>query len=186
MYLQLEKDLIDFFDYVPLDAKHLEVYSPKLVALILQIGPEVISGFDIAVGNQNRYAKMAEIIEGGDLPSDLEALWRDEAELKAKNKSLSFKRYSDFLEKHCYAKLSKASVGVKESSYVVFPFTTQPPEWWDVHNSLKHDKYTNLKNATLKMALVSLGALFWIQSLNMSEIYIENKSESQLFIKRQA
>jgi hypothetical protein len=192
MYLQLENEMIDFLDYVPLDDKHLEVYSLKLIAIILQAGPEVISGFDVAIGNLNKYFQ---ITGANELQSDLDALWKDEERLRAEKKSLSFKRYYDFLEKHCYAKPSKALVEccnkpssalieVKESSYVFGPLATQSPEWWDVYNRLKHDKYTNLKKATLKIALDSLGALFWIQSLNMDEVYGQTKIDSQLFNRK--
>jgi hypothetical protein len=195
MYIQLERDMIDYLDYVPLDEKHLEVYSPKLIAIIIQVGPEIISGFDVAVANLNKYVKIAKEFEGSDLPSDLEALWKHETELKTINKSISFKRYYDFLEKHCYNKPSSALVEycnkpssalveIKESSYVFSPLATQPPEWWDVYNRLKHDKYTNLKKATLKIALDSLGALFWIQSLNMDEVYGQTKIDSQLFNRK--
>lgn len=37
-YNRLEKNLIDFFKYVPLEKKHYHVFSPKLFDLYLQIG----------------------------------------------------------------------------------------------------------------------------------------------------
>jgi hypothetical protein len=49
MFSQLEGNMKDFLDYVPLDEDNLKVFSPKLITLILDAGPELISAFDIAV-----------------------------------------------------------------------------------------------------------------------------------------
>jgi len=38
---------MDFLDYVPLDTDHLNVYSLKLITIILEKGPETVNSSDL-------------------------------------------------------------------------------------------------------------------------------------------
>ena len=58
MYLDLEDRMEDFLDYVPLDLAHLDVYSPKLVTIVLETGPEILSSFDLNVFAPPFYVKI--------------------------------------------------------------------------------------------------------------------------------
>ena len=49
MFNQIESLLNDFLDYVTLDFDHLHVHSLKLVTIMLEIGPEILNSFDLAV-----------------------------------------------------------------------------------------------------------------------------------------
>ena len=44
----------------------------------------------------------------------------------------------------------------------IMPFERIPPNWWNVYNLLKHDKYNNLEKATLKNTLKAVGGLYWL------------------------
>ena len=185
MYLDLEKEMADFLSYVPLEKSHSEVYSPKLVKIILQVGPEILNAFNLAIGNINPTAKIDEMFGMSDLSNDLSALWTEEAELRSKKQSLSFKKYYAFLEKYGFNKPSKAEVQLREkNSLILTPFKEDFPNWWAVYNSLKHDKYNNLSSATLFTTLMCLGALFWMLDCCAEDLYIDDGLSSNLFLRK--
>jgi hypothetical protein len=53
MFHQIEGYVNDFLNYVPIDINHLEVYSLKLITIILEIGPELMNSFELAVSESN-------------------------------------------------------------------------------------------------------------------------------------
>lgn len=185
MYLDLENQIIDFLNYIPLVESHLEVFSPKLATIILQTGPEIINAFNLSVGNLISFSDMNDMFGEGTLQNDLNALWREEAELKTNHKSLTFKKYYTFLEENSYYKPSKAQVQLKEdTSFILNPFDADIPNWWKIYNGLKHDKYENLSRATLFETLLCLAGLFWILDCCFEELYIEDKLASRVFIRK--
>jgi hypothetical protein len=170
----------DFLDYVPLDHDHLEVYSMQLVSIILEVGSEITSLFDLIV--------FAPHLEPYDLhkpefDETREKLLEKEKSRRKQNRSLTFKDYTDFLNES--KSLNTQPMQIFGLNAYTLPFTVPckkvHPEWWDAYNLLKHDKYNNLKKATLKNALKSLAALALLKYL-----YIENEPtgeplESNLF-----
>jgi hypothetical protein len=161
MYLDLEKEIIDFLNYVPLTESHLGIFSPKLAKIILQAGPEILNAFNLSIGNLEPRAKMDEMFGEGGLSTEIAALWTEEAELRKNHKSLTFNKYYAFLEKHGYYKLSRAEVQLTEKpSFVFNPFNEEIPNWWKIYNGLKHDKYDNMSRATLFETLTCLSGLF--------------------------
>jgi hypothetical protein len=183
-YLDLESEMLDFLRYVPLVENHFEVFSPKLAALIFQVGPEVTNAFNLLAGNTDAYKKMDSMFEGGGaLEKALNALWQEETNRKSARRpqSLSYNYYCVFLNQHGYNKPRNAKVKLIDNpSTVLNPFNEQCPNWWKIYNGLKHDKYENLGNATLFEALNSLGALFWSLDCCADELHIENLISSKL------
>jgi hypothetical protein len=149
MYCSLEDRMEDFLDYVPLDQAHLNVYSLELVSIILETGPEILSSFDLIVfPNQTRFIDH--------FTEARKKLLEKEKSLR-KNQSLTFTDYSSFLNKSM--SLNTKTIEIVGLNAYTLPFKEDYPEWWNVYNKLKHDKYSNLKKATLKNALKALGAL---------------------------
>jgi hypothetical protein len=169
MLHQLEGYMNDFLNYVPLDEIHLKVYSLKLTTIILEVGPELTSAFDVAVGCTRIYPMWEEL--DPELRPNREKLWRKEEEWRKRNKSSSFNDYYSFLNEHGAQKLSGAAVRIRDFDLYFMPFEKANgektnPEWWNTYNQLKHDKYNNRKKSTLEVALKALGALFWLIDYN--------------------
>lgn len=161
MFYAIEDNLSDFLDYVPFDPNHLEVYSHRLVTIILEVGPEILSSFDISVNiNKDRFRQESNAVE------DSEELWKKEKGLKKRRKSLTFSDYYRFLDKHSVPKLSSATIILQEPDAHLMPFEESNPQWWESYNLLRHDKYANLKKATLRTALKACSALFWLVHQN--------------------
>jgi hypothetical protein len=173
----------DFLNYVPLDEMHLKVYSLKLTTIILEIGPELTSAFDIAISCTRIYPMWEEF--DPELRLDREKLWKKEEDLKSHKRSLSFNDYYSFLDKHGPQKLSGATVQIRDFNFHFKPFEKANaektnPEWWNTYNQLKHDKYSNRKKATLETTLKALGALFWLVDYN-SQLLSHDHFQSGIF-----
>ena len=179
MFYQIEGPLKDFLDYVPLDHNHLEVYSLKLVTIILETGPELINSFDLAVSKSR--VGIRELIDD-DIGKDREDLRKREKKLRKSKRSLTFNDYYCFLNKHGIPKLSRATAKLRGFDAYVMPFERKNPKWWENYNLLKHDKYNNLKTATLRTALEASGALFWLVDHNSRIFSFEEPFVSDLFL----
>jgi hypothetical protein len=154
MYRSLEARMKDFIDYVPLVSTHLDVYSLKLVSIILETGPEILNSFDL-----NIFPKRIGYTD--DFCEDRKKLLEKEKSRRKSNQSLTYTDYSGFLNKSM--SLSTKTVEVMGLHEYIQPFKEDYPEWWNVYNKLKHDKYSNLKNATMKNTLKALCALTLLQ-----------------------
>ena len=164
MFYTIEEHLDEFLDYVPYDSNHLKVYSHKLVSIMLEVGPEILSSFDIAVSEAKNRLSLAD----DSVVKDAESLWRREERLKRTKKSLSFFDYYRFLDKHSMPRLSNATIGLVGSDAYLMPFEESSLQWWESYNLLRHDKYANLKTANLSTALKACSALFWLVYQNQT------------------
>lgn len=182
MFHQIEDYLINFMNYVPFDHNHLQVYSLRLVTTILEIGPEVINSFDVTVSQSK--ANNLELFDKT-FRKDLDNLWEREKKLGSKRKSLSFTDYYCFLDDHGAPKLSNATVRLKDFEVYIMPFEKTHPDWWGTYNLLKHDKYNNLKAATLGATLKALAALFWLVDNNSHMFSLGEPFPSNLFVMAQ-
>jgi hypothetical protein len=179
MFHQIEGYLSDFLNYVPFDHKHLEVYSLKLITIILEIGPELMNSFELAVSESN--VGVREFF-GGDIRTDRDKLWEKEKKLRSRRKSLTFKDYYSFLDKHEMPRLSSASIQLRGFDVYMTPFDKENPQWWENYNLLKHDKYNNIKAATLRTALKATSALFWLTDKNSKMFSFETPFSSNFLL----
>jgi len=157
IYYQLEDLLLDFIDYVPLDFKHMTVYSHRLITIILEVGPEIFNAFDLAISQERLSSSFNEKIRQAK-----KDLLQKEQKLKKRKKSLTFKDYYDFLNTYPSIKISSAKITVFDLNAYIMPFEEMNSDWWESYNNLRHDKYNHLKEATLRNAITSLGALYWL------------------------
>jgi len=180
-YIKQENAMLEFLEYVPLAECHFQVYSPKLVSILYEVGPELMNIFNVAIGNTKPLAKMDKFMGDGQLSVELDKIWSDEVELQERTQSLSFRRYYDFLEKWSVRKLSTAQVEIIENSLMLTPFKDQTPEWWTTYNGLKHSKQTSLTKATLFTTLMGLSGLFWPIKRSADDLHIDDGLDSKIF-----
>jgi len=171
MFRQIEEEVNDFLAYVPLDFNHLNVYSLKLVKIMLGMGPEILSSFDLATFP----ACLVRVYfprTNDEIDRVRKELFEEETDRKKKNQSLTFKHYYDFLHlaSSIWTHRLKDSIRLKDLDAYVVPFERFVPKWWQSHNLLKHDKYSSFRKATLANTLKALGALFWLAEHNSRAI----------------
>ena len=179
MFYQIEGYLSHFLDYVPFDYNHLKVYSLKLVTVMLEIGPELMNSFELAV---SELAVSVHVYDDGFL-KDSKRLWEKEERLRKRKRSLTFNEWYCFLDKYLSPKLCSATVQLKGFDAYTMPFEKNNPEWWDSYNRLKHDKYNNLKRANLRTALKASSALFWLVDRNSRMFSFGTPFLSNLFLR---
>jgi len=157
MFRQIEERLLDFLEYVPMrsrSTKHLDVYSLKLVSIILETGPEIINSFDLASFPTSRR------LVNDPYAEDRKKVLAKERRKRETKKSLSFNDYASLLTKS--NGLKNAVTEIRGLGAYIMPFERIPPKWWNAYNLLKHDKYNNLEKATLENALKAVGGLYWL------------------------
>jgi len=170
MFRQIEKRLQDFLEYVPLSTKHLDVYSLKLVSIILETGPEIINSFDLASFPTSRR------LVNDPYAEDRKKMLEKERRRRKTKHSLSFNDYASLLTKS--TDLKNAVTEIRGLGAYIMPFERVPPNWWKAYNLLKHDKYNNLEKATLENTLKATGGLFWLIAIyspliNTTPVYMD-------------
>lgn len=176
---QIEGNLADFLNYIPLDYDHLEIYSLKLVAIILEMGPELLNSFELAVSETN--VGMGEWF-GSEVRRDRDDLWNKEKKRRDNKSSLTFYDYYHFLNEHGSPRLSAAGVQLRDLDAYILPFEEEKPQWWETYNLLKHDKYNHLKAANLGTTLKAIGALYWLVDNNSKMFHLVKPFLSEIFI----
>jgi hypothetical protein len=176
VFKEIDENLTDFLNYVPIEKNHLEVYSTKLISLVLEVGPEILSTLELAMCQSAYDIRQFQ----PEVMNELEGLLNKEREIRTKKKSLTFTDYSTFLLNHAEINLNTATVLIKESDLFALPFEEPYPEWWNSYNLLRHDKYANVKRATFRNTLKATSGLFWLIDSNSRHLNIE-RLESQVF-----
>ncbi len=128
---RIESGLSDFIANVPLVSEHLSVWSPLLVTNIFDSCSQLDSLWKLRAGSANNL-KITDHFQTYHLKLSSEwlVLWD-----------------GDGMELHPFA----AWVG--RSTYTSLP-------WWQAYNELKHDRWKNVKQATLANAVNAAAALF--------------------------
>ncbi|WJI09506.1 hypothetical protein FGU46_05065 [Methanobacterium sp. CWC-01] len=181
-YRSCESEFLEFLTYVPLSDDHYNVWSLKLANQLLLIGSSIDSFFKSALYSlrkkwiynhieSNKYYSIGlDLGEGfrwfcyngiGYIEED----FKDESDFYCKllkDAQPNMGLYREMFED--YYHLSSKSVYVLRTEEELRPFQEwedgRSPEWWKIYTDLKHSKFQNKKNATLKTVLDSLSALF--------------------------
>jgi hypothetical protein len=141
-YIATENMLLDVLRVVPYCQEHMNVWSPKLVTVLLESC------------------------------SQLDSLWKYEARKSAYTKrgNLSIEDYFMYFGEYIAPRWI-VFYGV-ESTEKLEPFANWLQAsnfqrgsflkltWWSAYNALKHDRFRNQKEATLSNAVQALGGLF--------------------------
>ncbi len=131
LFSNLETDFLEFNEIVPYDHNPDEVYSPKLVNILQNIGPQIYGLFKI-ISKQ-----LGLKLDNEKFPSYVKSL--DELGLLSNQHVLLMKN----------AKAVKP-FQLNETNY----------EWWDSYNSVKHDLPHGIFEAKYVNVINSLGALY--------------------------
>lgn len=159
-YNDLERQFENFLEYVPYLSGNENVYSFKLLNLILGIGGHVDSAFKEMArypkfSNNKDCEKVLKIVKeseeniGKGKPPQTVPIWLSlrafEKEYRLSKVKIMFKR-----------------IPRREEIIPFEPFNikTKAPEWWEVYNGLKHDVSTNIQKANLRNTRDALAAAF--------------------------
>jgi hypothetical protein len=128
---QVEAELTDFLGRVPLVPEHLRVWSPQLVRC----------NFDAC--------------------SQLDSLW------KLRNGAASNLKIADHFATHSSRVANEWLVVWEGDGFERQPFSAwsgqanyKPLGWWQAYNNLKHNRWENVRDATLENAVDASAALF--------------------------
>ncbi|MFX0137503.1 MAG: hypothetical protein ACFFDN_27950 [Candidatus Hodarchaeota archaeon] len=146
-FKSLEDQLVEFLDIVPAHVQNMGVWSPRLATIIIE--------------------------SCGLIDSVFRHLSPKTLKIKRKTKTRDELGLSDYAELYKNLMLHKRKVIflTRPSEYRV-PFdnwhdsSSMAPEWWSIHNKLKHNRLKNISNAKLENAINALaGSLLVITSI---------------------
>jgi hypothetical protein len=167
LYKDLERQFENFLEYVPYLEGNENVYSFKLLNLILSIGGHVDSVFK----EMARYAKFATNKHCKEI---LEKLRKSEQRVRKGKSPITIpvslplkafeKEYEISTRKVIFKRLPE-----RED---IIPFEphnpeTKAPKWWKIYNGLKHDVGINMKEANLQNTLHALAGAFLLNVIHI-------------------
>lgn len=157
LYLDLERQFRNFLEYVPYLQENENVYSFKLLNLIVSVGGHVDSAFK----EMARYPEFSGIEECKKI---LRILKKSEENIKVGKPPKPVPIYFHLKAFDKLYGISKDRIIFKRlpEGELITPFhphnpKTGAPEWWDIYNGLKHDVSVNIQKASLRNALLALG-----------------------------
>jgi len=142
-YQSLEKEFLNFLEYVPFSPKHYDVWSYPLVNLFIYVGSSVDSFFKNAIywESVNDYPKIDEI--------------------RADDQH-SMKGYREIFQTRY--KISNKQIFELRNYSAIYPFRDwseqRTPDWWRRYTDIKQDRFRNKEQATLKATIDASRAIF--------------------------
>jgi hypothetical protein len=162
LYKYMESDFIHFLEYVPYTHDHQKVYSPKLLALLLQIGGYIDTVFK----------EMAKFNDFRGIPECQEII----SAIKKREYGIGFARTAF---ERIY-RLSSNNGGKLEAKLSWFgpkqinPFKNfaegKNPGWWSAYNAVKHKWSEALSQANLVNTLEALAGALLLNSVHYPSI----------------
>ena len=134
-YSRLENGLSDFLRAIPLESAHLQVWSPILATTILEAGSQLDSLWKMQLRADETASDRADIAKyfktfGKQVAGRWLVVWSDDGQ-----------KIVPFAEWH------------QATKYTRLP-------WWQAYNELKHDRWMNKRNATIRNAILAVGGVF--------------------------
>lgn len=156
-YKFLEEDFVKYLRYVPLTNEHKDVWSLYLGDLLIRIGSISDSFFRRAI--YSSVLDNATEIRRYRALDDLKINMRVYRELYEPFYQLSSKK---IYELRTFGQLNPFSSWSSNDS----------PYWWKNYNHVKHDRFKNKKEATLKSVLEALSGLFILNVLHLETMQV--------------
>ncbi|MDQ1279620.1 MAG: hypothetical protein QG670_882 [Thermoproteota archaeon] len=160
----MESELVHYFEYVPYTEKNKNVYSPKLLALLLQICGYI----DTVFKEMAKYQEFQKIQECQEIN---------------KLEKKDYKRYNIKYARKAFEKIYKLSSNnggylVAKLSWIgdkeIIPFkafaTYKSPEWWHSYNNVKHTWSKALEKANIENVLEALSGAFLLNVVHYLSI----------------
>ncbi len=161
-FLSLESSLRQFVDYVPLNYRNRNVFSPKLGEILISAAIQVEATFKAII--ESNYLDNDKIIDRTKLEAARNAIHGGAGNLD---------RYRSILEP--YFMLSKRKVTIRQRPRTYR--TTNPflkfrigkrPSWWESYNLIKHSFYENIEEATMGRTFSAVAGLFLIHVMHLT------------------
>ena len=150
-YMDLEWQFIDFMNYVPYLEGNENVYSFRLMNLILAIGAHVDSAFK-------------EIFRFPEFSTKYEAIFK-----KVKRGKATITNYRELDKEYSLSKRQVMFKCLPERESII-PFQLfaddKSPKWWSSYNKIKHEFSKNFKKATYKTARDALAGAFLLNVIH--------------------
>ena len=160
--MSIESDFLKFLEFVPYHESNLDMYSPKLTGLLLQIGGYVDSAFK-EIASYYTF-------------TDMRICKRSGRSIEEKKKK---KPIEDVLDACCILEsiynlssnnngelIAKLDFGDKR----LYPFksfaTTESPDWWSDYNDVKHEYSLHFKKASITNVLEGLAGAFLLNTVH--------------------
>jgi hypothetical protein len=168
MYESLEKEFLNYLEYVPLSPQHFNVWSYPLVNLFNNVGSSIDS-----------FCKNALVCDSlNDFP--------DIDKIRKNYREHNMKTYREIFETKY--KISNKQIFELKNFTLIMPFmewhdVENAPEWWSRYTDIKHNRFEYKERATLKTtinALAGLFALFLSHKETLSTLIDLNLMHSQL------
>ena len=139
-YERTERRLDEFLAVLPLQSAHLQVWSPVLASVVLEVGSRLDSLWKLQLRAMRRMDGRAKIPDyfrafGSVVADRWLVLWADEGQ-----------------KVNPFAPWQQVSSGQK-TKYAPLP-------WWQAYNHLKHDRWKHKEKATVRNAVLAVGGLF--------------------------
>ena len=170
LYNDLERQFQNFLEYVPFLGGNENVYSFKLVNIILSIGGHVDSAFK----EMARYKGFGKNV---DCQKILKRLEKSEEKKKVGKAPIAIPIELPLRAFEKEYELSKRKIKFKRlpEEEEVTPFEpynlkTNAPKWWEVYNGLKHDVSSHIKQANLLNTLNALASAFLLNVIHIPSV----------------
>lgn len=165
LYKYMEDDFLRFMEYVPYTDYNSKVYSPKLLAMLLQICGYIDSVFKI-MAKFPRFAAIPECKAINDLEPDY---WGFNIDL-AREAFEKIYRLSSNNAGRIIAKLDW--FGDKECQPFAGFAPSHPPKWWSAYNRVKHTWSSALEEANMVNVLDALAGAFLLNTVHYPSILL--------------
>lgn len=163
-YLALEKEFINIGRYITIEPDNYHTYSVMLQKFILEVGSEI----------DNVMKELCDLVG---------------------KENITISEYYEPITTE-FPNLTNQEIVI--NGYEIKPFdgwnASQPSKslkFWNKYNSIKHNRITNKKEASLETAIMALGGLFILEMYEINRIYLNDSdvctnfptdnSESELF-----
>jgi len=155
VYKSLEEDFINYLRFVPLADEHDNVWSLHLGDLLIRIGSILDSFF--------RRAIFSTVLNTATNISTYRTL---------NDLRINMGTYREVFDP--FYGLSSKKIYELRTFKSLTPFSNwssnRSPDWWEAYNHVKHDRFKNKKEATLKSTLNALGGLFLLNVQHLETI----------------
>lgn len=160
LYKYMESDFIQYLEYVPYTEKNKNVYSPKLIALLLQTCGYIDTVFK-EMAKYQEFQKITECQEINELEKGDYRNYNIEYARKA------FKKIYKLSSNNGGTLIAKLSwFGDKELVPFKMFAVDKSPSWWRVYNTVKHTWSKALEQSNMDNTLEALSAAFLLNAIH--------------------
>lgn len=162
----MEADFVQFMEYVPYTAKNAKVYSPKLLALLLQICGYI----DTVFKEMAKFQEFQNIQECQNINALANKDYRGFDITLARSAFEDIYKLSSNNGAKLIAKLDW--IGDKElTPFANFSNTKKvSPDWWEAHQKVKHFWATTIQKANMDNTLEALSGAFLLNAVHYPSI----------------